>query len=157
MVAMAGTHAHSPQSDKESEIVEIVEEVIKEVGVRGLITACLKSTGGEEVEEILGRLIKSGATQVTGPNALRIAHVVLREIIISADPQLEAEIMALGVGLVMEGETMGTIGNRHGITKQAVSKRVVAFADENKLPPSVYMRSEKDRKTYAMTNQPRSK
>jgi hypothetical protein len=52
---------------------------------------------------------------------------------------------------------MGTIGNRHGITKQAVSKRVVAFADENKLPPSVYMRSEKDRKTYAMTNQPRSK
>jgi hypothetical protein len=145
MVAMAGTHAHSPQSDKESEAVEAIEELIIEFGLRGVVGACLKSSAGDSLEKLGGNA------------ALRIAHVVLREIIISADPQLEAEIMALGVGLVMEGETMGTIGNRHGITKQAVSKRVVAFADENKLPPSVYMRSEKDRKTYAMTNQPRSK
>jgi hypothetical protein len=145
MVAMAGTHAHSPQSDKESEAVEAIEELILEFGLRGVVGACLKSSAGDSLEKLGGNA------------ALRIAHVVLREIIISADPQLEAEIMALGVGLVMQGETMGTIGNRHGITKQAVSKRVVAFADENKLPPSVYMRSEKDRKTYAMTNQPRSK
>ena len=94
--------------DKEGEAVEAIEELIAEFGIRGVIAACLKSSAGDSLE------------QLGGNATLRIAHVILREIIVSNDPQLEAEIMALGIGLVMEGQTMGTVGERHGVTKQAV-------------------------------------
>lgn len=147
MVAMA--HPNSPTPDHAApegdDALSAIEEVIAEFGIRATITACLKSSAGDEMEKL-------------GGNAtLRIAQVIIREIAFSRNPQLEAEIMALGTGVLMEQANMTRIAKKWGITKQALSKRVVRFVEENNLPPSVYMRSEKDRATYALTNQPRAK
>jgi hypothetical protein len=131
--------------DEGSVAQEAVEELIAEFGVRGLVTACLKSSAGDE----FGRL--------GGNGALRIAQVILRQIVFAERPRLEAEVMALGAGILLEDKaTMTRIADKYGFTKQALSKRVVKFCDEHNLPPSCYMRSKKDRETYALTNRPRS-
>jgi hypothetical protein len=144
---MAATHHPNTSSanDREGEAVEAIEEHIAEYGASGTLAACLRSSAGEEFSKL-------------GGNAtLRIAQVIIREIAYSQNPRLEAEIMALGAGIILsDNATMTKIALKWGITKQALSKRVVAYCDENKLPPSAFMRSEKDRRTYAMTNQPRS-
>lgn len=128
----------------ENEAIEAVEELIAEFGVRGVVTAFLKSSAGEEV----GRH--------GGNSTLRVAQVILREIAFSKDPRLEAEIMALGAGVILaENDNITRIAEKHGLTKQAISKRVIKFCDENNLPPSIFMRSKKDRETYRKTNQPR--
>jgi hypothetical protein len=145
MVAMAATHPnHSGANDKESEAVEAIEELKADLGTRGLVAAILRSSIAEYFE-------KHGAN-----TTLAVLQEILREIVFSEDPQLEAEIMALGTGvLVMENQTVGRVGDKHSLSKQAVSKRVIAFCVKWKLPPSAFMRSEKDRRTYSMTNKPR--
>lgn len=150
MVAMAHPeprqyHLIKALRDGEGEASAAIEELIAELGARAVVAACLRSSAGQHFEKL-------------GGNAtLRIAHVILREIVYSKDPQLEAEIMALGAGIIMgDADTMTAVAAKHGISKQALSKRVVVYVEENKLPPSAFMRSEKDRKTYALTNQPRA-
>ena len=131
-------------NDKESLALEAIEELIAECGVRATIAACLKSSAGEDFERM-------------GSNAtLAVIQDTLREIVFSSDPQLAAEIMALGAGVLLENkQTMRSVGAKHGITWQAVSKRVISFCTKWRLPPSTYMRSESDRKVYALTNKPR--
>ncbi len=128
----------------ENEAIQAIEELVAEFGIRGVVSACLKSSAGD-------------AFSKTGSNAtLRIAQVILREIAFSKDPRLEAEIMALGAGVILaEKDNITRIAEKHGLTKQAISKRVIKFCDENGLPPSIFMRSKKDRETYRQTNQPR--
>jgi hypothetical protein len=145
MVAMAEPRPASINGhDKEGAAVEAVEELIAEFGVRGFLGACLHSTAGDEIERL-------------GSNAtLRIAQVIIREIAFSKHPQLEAEVMALGSGIILgDADTMTAIAAKHGFSKQALSKRVVAYCDENKLPPSQFMRARKDRVTYSLANKPR--
>lgn len=148
MVAMATTHHSNTNgaNDKESEAVEAIEELIAEFGLRGVVSACLKSSAGDALE------------QLGGNATLRIAQAIIREVVFAEDPRLEAVVMALGAGILLaDGDNMTRLAAKHGMTKQALSKRVVRYVEENGLPPSVYMRSEKDRETYAETNQPRSK
>lgn len=142
MVAMIDPN--TPGHDKESEAVEAIEELIAEFGVRAVIAACLRSSAGEDFER-------------TGNNAtLRVIQATLREIVFNTNPQLQAEIMALGAGVLLEDkQSMRSVGAKHGISWQAVSKRTVAFVEKWNLPPSAFMRSEKDRATYALTNKPR--
>jgi hypothetical protein len=121
-----------------------IGELIGEFGIRCVLMAVLGSELGQELEKVGG-----DATR-------RVAQVILREIAFSEDPRLEAEIMALGAGVILENDmTMTRLAQRHGLTKAAISARVVRFVDENRLPPSSYMRSEKDREKYALTNRPR--
>jgi hypothetical protein len=136
---------HTPPRDAADEALEAIEESIAEFGIRGTVAACLRSSAGEHFEKL-------------GSNAtLRIAQAIIREIVFAKDPRLEAEVMALGAGVILaDGDNMTRLAAKHGMTKQALSKRVVRYVEENKLPPSLYMRSEKDRRTYALTNQPRT-
>lgn len=137
------SHPHT-QGGENDEALEAIEELIAEMGIKAVVGACLKSTVGDH-------LSKSG-----GNTTLHVIQVILREIAFSKDPQLEAEIMALGTGLILgEKDNITRIAAKHGLTKQAVSKRVIKFCDEYGLPPSIYMRTKKDRETYAKTNRPR--
>lgn len=130
---------------EEREIVDAIEELIAEFGVRGVMSACLKSSAGEQFSKLGGNA------------SLRVAQVILREIVYSQDPRLDAEIMSLGAGILLEDDQSVTkVALRHGRTKQAISKRVVAFCDANGLPPSIFMKSLKARKNYALSNQPRT-
>lgn len=124
--------------------VQAVEELVAEFGVKAVVAACMRSSAGDE-------LTRGGNTAT-----LHVAQSIIREIVFAEDPRLEAEVMALGAGIILrDGDTMRRIAAKYGVTVAAISKRVVAFCDENQLPPSIYMRSAKDRKTYSLTNRPR--
>lgn len=131
--------------DTEAEVSGALEELIGEFGVRSVLGAVLGSSLAKDLE-------RCGS----GEAALRVSQVILRQIAYSSNPQLEAEIMAIGCGVILnDDETMTKMGKRWGLTRAAISKRVVNFVEENGLPPSQFMRSEKDRETYSMTNRPR--
>ncbi len=127
------------------EAVDAIEELIAEFGVKAVVVAFLRSRAGEQVDK-------------TGGNAtLRAIQVILREIAYAQDPRLKAKIMAMGAGIVLrDKDTMTRLAQEHGLSRAAISKQVVKFCEEHRLPPSSYMRTEKDRKTYALTNQPRT-
>jgi hypothetical protein len=148
MVAMTEPYpsAFCNSNSKESEAIDAIEDLISEFGLRAVVTACLQSSAGEQFE------------QLGGNATLRIAQAIIREVVFAEDPRLEAVVMALGAGILLnDGDNITRLAAKHGMTKQALSKRVVRYVDEKKLPPSTYMRSEKDRKTYALTNQPRTR
>jgi hypothetical protein len=132
-------------TETETEAAQAIEELIADLGPQAVLGAVLGSTLAPSLE-------RTGS----GDAALRVTQVILREIVFNKDPQLKAEIMALGCGVILADDiTMGKIGAKHGITRSAVSKSVVAWVKRHNLPPSIYMRSEKDRETYSMTNRPR--
>ena len=130
--------------DELGPLVDAIDELIADAGVRAVVAAVLRSKAGEDLQ-------KHGGNQT-----LRISQVILREIAFSQDPQLEAEIMALGAGVMLEDKaTITKLARKHGLTKQAISKRMIRFCVDNGLPPSSYMRPERDRETYSRTNRPR--
>ena len=143
-MSLAQINSVEADPDDLKPITEAINELIAECGVRAVVSAFLRSEAGEEVQKLGGN------------QTLRVIQVLIREIARSADPQLEAEIMALGTGVLLENHaTITRLAKKHGLTKQAVSKRVVRFCIENDIPPSSFMRPERDRETYRLTNQPR--
>ena len=142
MVSISAPTREAETPDAEASAA--IEEIIGAFGIQCVLKAVLDS----KLEPELKRL--------GGDATRRVAQVILREIAFSKNPQLEAEIMALGVGVILEDHlTMTELGRRHGVTKAAISARVVRFVEENDLPPSSYMRSEAAREKYAATNRPR--
>lgn len=134
-------------TDKEAEALEAIDDIVAEYGIAGTLRAILSS----KVSDALSR---SGS----GDAAQRVSMVIIRQIAHSENPMLEAEIMALGAGIILADKNgCRRIATKWGLTPAAVSKRVIEFADANSLPPSQYMRSLKDRKTYSETNRPRTK
>ena len=133
---------YSAPKDPVADAVEAIEELKADFGIKVLIAALIRSEVGESIA-------------VNPQSTLRVVQYVLREIVYSPDPQLEAEIMAIGSGVLDEKGIMTRTAAKHHITRQAVSKRVVAFCEEWGLPPTGSMKSEAARKVYAARNQPR--
>ena len=134
----------APTEERESEVESALGEVIAEFGLRAVVAAALRNGGAECMR------MGSDAT-------LRVIQVMIRQIVYSDDPQLEAEVIALGAGVILADDaTQRKIGEKHGLTRAAVSKRVLAFCDAHGLPPSIYMKPKNAREVYALTNQPRS-
>lgn len=132
-------------NERSGEASAALEELIAELGIRAVLAAVLGSSLAKDLE-------RCGS----GEAALRVSQVILRQIAYSANPQLEAEIMAMGCGVILDDDaTMTKMGQRWGLTRAAISKRVVNFVEENKLPPSIYMRKEADRLKYSECNRPR--
>lgn len=143
MVSVAKPNGAS--AEEHDQALAAVEELVAEFGVKAVVAAAMRSSAGEEMAR--------GGSNAT----LRAIQTILREIVFARDPRLEAEVMALGAGIILRnGDTMRGIAAKYGITVAAISKRVVAFCEENALPPSIYMRSAKDRRTYSLTNRPRT-
>lgn len=143
-MSLAGHNSSEYESDELSSIIAAIDELVAEVGIRAVVRAALKSEAGEEFGKLGGNV------------TLRVSQVIIRQIAFSQNPQLEAEVMALGAGIILEdGATMTRIAMKHGITKQALSKRVRIFCEKNGLPRSIFMKSEKASQTHALTNRPR--
>lgn len=145
MVAMIEHRPTSQAShDKEGALDDEIEDMIASYGVQAFIAGILRSKIGEQLKRM-------------GGNAtLRVIQVLLRQIVFNKDPQLEAEVIALGSGVLLHDEQgMRVIGAKHGITWQAVSKRVVTFVKKWRLPPSEWMKSEANRAIYQQSNKPR--
>src|SRR5687767_3618639 len=97
MVAMAEPRppVSRTASDRDGQAVEAIEELICEFGLRGVVSACLKSSAGDSLE------------QLGGNATLRIAQAIIREVVFSDDPRLEAVVMALGAGIILaDGDNM---------------------------------------------------
>ena len=134
-------HAHP---DAESEAVAALEEIIADLGIRAVLAASLKTEIGE-------RLATSNSQGM-----LRVIQFIIREIAFAKNARLQAEVIALGYGIVLsDDDTMTRLAAKHGLTRAAVSARVIKFCDAHALPPSIHMKSKRARKTYALTNQPK--
>lgn len=141
MVAMVHENYAAPK-DLVADAAAAIEELTAEFGLKILIAGLLRSQLGEFAP--------------TNPQAtLRVIQYVLREIVFNENPQLEAEIMAIGSGVLDEKGIMTRIGAKHKISRAAVSKRARAFIKEWGLPPSAVMKSEVACQTYSERNQPR--
>ena len=85
-------------------------------------------------------------------NEAEIFDVVRRlisEIITQSNTRLTVECLALACGLTtMQGESMSSIADRHGISRAAVSRRCVDITKKLNLSPSRSMRSTKARNAY---------
>jgi hypothetical protein len=127
------------------------------------IAACADANRGEVAEalEVLQELapdIYRRATGAEGDRAAVIAEHMMRVALcqIITPPrggscQLEAEIVALAIGLPGMG-SLQDIARKYGLGRAAISKRVTRLAELMELPPSIYMRGEKSRKSYKRSN-----
>jgi len=129
-------------TDRIDEVVKELEEIEGEYGRCAILAALLRS----DIAEKMGG----------NPDAMRrVLQSVLREIVMSDDPKLQAEIMAIGSGVLDCKGIVRKVASKHGLTPAAISKRVIQFCDEWALPPSGSMKSEASRTVYAKRNQPR--
>jgi len=134
----------APKSSKEDEAIAAVEELIAELGIKCVVSAVLSSSVGS----VLPNRNHAGS--------MMMINWILARIIDSRDPRLEADIMAIGSGLLLrQGKSMTYVAEKYGVTRADISKRVIEFCDEMGLPPSHSMRSVADRETYALTNKGR--
>lgn len=143
-MSLANKDSTEVNLDDYKPITDTLDELVADFGLRAVIAAVLQSEAGQKIQS------------TGGSESLRIVQSILREIVYAEDPQLEAEVMAIGAGLFLEDKMAVTrIAKKHGLSKAAVSKRAVRFCAEKGLPPSQFMRPERDRETYALTNRPR--
>jgi len=132
-----------PRPDVIDEAVAAIEELRADFGLRVLLLALTRSG--------IGETIKPDPREIQ-----RAMLVILRTIIEARDPQLEAEIMAIGAGVIDNEGSVRALAARRGLTPAAISKRVIAFCDEWGLPPSSCMKSIAARESYAERNQTRT-
>jgi len=77
-----------------------------------------------------------------------ILRRLVGELLYHNNARLNVECLSLVSGLSYTGCSMTEIGQRHGITRAAVSKRCIELTDLLGIPPSRAMRSHSIRATY---------
>lgn len=130
---------------KEEEVAESIEELVADYGLACFVRGLEKSSAAD------------AASKVGQSSTLRCLSWILRDIVHAENPRLTAEVMAMGAGvLVNDDKTMTRMAEKWGVTRAAISKRVVTFCEEWNLPVSQFMKSERAREEYALTNKPKS-
>lgn len=131
----------APGLTNEDECVASIEELIGAFGLKCFMLSLAQTSAADAP--------KAMHQQMT----LRAIHSVIREIVYAKNSKLNAQVIAIGSGFPMsENFSMTSVAAEHGISRAAVSKRALKFCDENNLPPSIYMKSAKDRRTYTESN-----
>jgi hypothetical protein len=125
----------------EIEIVETLNELESEFGPAPCVD-------GLKHSNLASHLPPGSPHQIMQALAL-----VMAKIIDADNSRMEADVIAMATGsFLRQGVTMRDLAKKYGVTVAALSKRVVQTAKDLELPPSHFMRSEKDRGTYALTN-----
>lgn len=95
-------------------------------------------------------------------NSIREAGELLKAFLFriideSRNPRLEAECISLAFGYgAAKGITQTSIAARYGLTRAAVSKRVREIKETFELPVSEFMKSDRARAVYTLTNRARA-
>jgi len=98
-----------------------------------------------ELRRIVDQRVTDEGAQLVWEAVSRFA-VELRQ---HANPLLTLDAFCFAAGLfILEGKTVTELAAEHGVTKQALSKRIVAITKSLGLPPSRGMKSEKARESY---------
>lgn len=143
-MSLANKDSTEVNLDDYKPITDTLNELVADFGIHAVTAAVLQSEVGQKIQS------------TGGSETRRVGLAILRDIVYADDPQLECEIRAIAFGLFLEENMAITrIAKKHGLSKAAISKRAVRFCIDNGLPPSLFMRPERDRETYAMTNKPR--
>lgn len=132
--AETATYDHQVEDD---EIRQFVEEVgaarIKEV-----LFGDLHEVLTDEVTRLALSAIRGALANILNPSK-------------GSSASLEATVIGLAIGypgLV----SMTHQARLHGVGKAAMSKRVVAYCEQNGMPPSPYMKSRRARDAYRASN-----
>lgn len=144
-----------PHLDLERSILASVEP---DYGEAEEIAAFIAEFGPDRVRSVL---CGDGGAIVTEVNrrAMSLVRCSLASILNpshGSTSALEADVIALAIGFPGMG-SMTDVAKKHGVGKAAISKRAVAFCDENELPPSPYMKSKRARESYQRCNKRRQK
>ena len=144
-MSLARLDGSESDSDALAPAVAALEELIADFGARGVAEAFLRTTAGDQLSKF-------------GSNAtLRAIQCTIRQIVFAKDARMEAEIVGMAAGMELApGMTVTALAQRYGVSKQAISKRLVNFCETHGLPPSVFMRPEKDREIYRQFNRPKT-
>jgi len=123
--------AESPLASEEPDIAAQVDELLSsaEQPTDTVATPTLPYANAEQIWEIMRCLIG--------------------ELLARKNAKLAIECLAVVSGVSFLGGTMAGIAHRFGMSRAAVSKRCVEFANKLRMPPSRSMRSLTARKSYA--------
>jgi hypothetical protein len=120
---------------------ELIEQM-KAAGITGPDFVC--DTGFRYDNNFIDSV--GGAKPFAGLDDEKICEVVRRlvgELICQSNPALAIECFSLVTGIGYLGDSMTEIGRRHGVTRAAVSKRCIEFAEALGLDSSRAMRKRK--------------
>lgn len=115
--------AETPLASEDSHLLDRIEPACDQPGYQA------QHTDAEQVWDAVRRLIG--------------------ELLAQKNAKLALECLALASGVSFLGDSMTEIARRHGLTRAAVSKRCVEFAQKIGLQPSRAMRSLTARAAYA--------
>lgn len=126
---------------------------------------CAMADRGElsEVEQLLkdegyGNYIADRVAAGVRGRSVELTRAALLEVIFpKGRTSMALQAVIVGYAMSVPGmPPMKDAGRMFGlgpIGKAAISKRVVAYVEKYDLPPSIYMKSAKARRTYSQTNQ----
>jgi hypothetical protein len=77
-----------------------------------------------------------------------VVRTLVAEMLADPNPALAVECLSIVTGICFMGESMTEVAKRHGVTRAAVSKRCVQWANLLRLSPSRSMRRLTARKAY---------
>lgn len=98
-----------------------------------------------ELQEILDRELDERVAVIVWESITRFALAIMQH----KNPRLTVTAFAFAAGLyVLEGKSVTELALELGVTKQALSKRIVLITQELGLPPSRGMKSVEARESY---------
>jgi hypothetical protein len=99
----------------------------------------------KELQDILERKLTEQQAVVVWEAITRFALAIMQH----KNPQLTVTAFAFAAGLyVLQGKSVTELAKELGVTKQALSKRIVLITQELGLPPSRGMKSVEARESY---------
>jgi hypothetical protein len=90
--------------------------------------------------------------QVNASDARTAITLILSRVVESNEPELEAKIMAMAVGITFAEASQTELGVRFGVSRQDISKRIREFQDELEIACTGWNKRVSSRDNYRRSN-----